>query len=357
VPDRILMIEFVLGVEPPGANMKMRYIAERAGVSPSTVSRVVSVITEVDRKLAKRVGKAIGGLDYCPKCRERGLVSGKSRILGLIVSDITNSFFPEIIHGFERIAAQYRYEILVASTWHDPKRIKRSVRRMIERRIEAVAVLTFGSEESLIDHLRVQGIRVVCVDVEPYVSTVRAVRIDYGRGIQQALRHLAALGHERIAYAAGPSYSKVASARKAAFERCMREIGLHAASDLIAAGDDTVEGGMGVFTHLAQLRNRPTAIFCSNDMTAIGVMRRANEVGVAVPQQLSVIGLDDIPLAAFMNPPLSTVRVPPAELAVLVFRALIAELEGGRDESNKPGEDVLNTYWVPRGSTAHAGST
>jgi LacI family transcriptional regulator len=266
---------------------------------------------------------------------------------------MADPFSPEIIQSFEAHAGQRGYEILVTSTLHDPKRIELCARRMIERRIEGVAVLTFGSE-ILAEILRAQGIPLVCADVEPCVSKASAIRIDYGHGIRQAVQHLAALRHERIGYVAGPSNSKTASAKGSAFEKYMSEIGIPPSLELIVAGDDTVEGGMCAFTHLAQLRNRPTAIFCSNDMTAVGVMRRSYELGFAVPQELSVIGLDDIPLAGFINPPLTTVRVPQSELARLAFRALISELDRAGRVTSKPKEYVLGTDLVLRRSTALA---
>jgi LacI family transcriptional regulator len=333
--------------------MNIREIAERARVSAATVSRVVNCIPTVNRKLAKRVWNTVGELGYSPNRQARGLVSGKSRILGLVVSAMTDPFSPEIIQSFETHAVQRGYEILVTSTLHDPKRIELSARRMIERRIEGVAVLTFGSE-LLVEILRAQGIPLVYVDVEPCFSKASAVRIDYGHGIRQTVQHLAALRHERIGYVTGPSNSKTASAKRSAFEKCIAEIGLRASSELIFARDDTVEGGMSTFTYLAQLRNRPTAIICSNDMTAVGVMRRSYELGFAVPQDLSVVGFDDIPLARFINPPLTTVRVPQAELGRLAFHALISEVDRAEHETSKPKEYVLSTDLVLRRSTALA---
>ena len=334
--------------------MNIREIAKRARVSTSTVSRVVNHIPSVNRKLARRVWKAVGQLGYSPNKQSRGLVSGKNRLLGLVVSHTNGPCSPEIIQSFEAHALQRGYEVLVASTLHDSKRIELCARRMIERRVEGVAVLTFGSEEVLVEILRARGIPLVCVDVEPGVFGASAVRIDYRHGIRQAVQHLAALRHEHIGYLAGPPNSKIAAAKRSAFEKCISEIGLHASSELVVAGDDTVEGGMRTFTHLAQFRNRSTAIVCSNDMTAVGVMRRSYELGFAVPQELSVIGLDDIPLAGFINPPLTTVRVSQAELARLAFHALISEVDRAERETGKPKEYVLSTELVLRRSTALA---
>ncbi len=127
--------------------MDIREIAKRAKVSTATVSRAINRVPTVDPLLSKRVWKVVEEVGYYPNTQARALVSGKTRIFGLIVSEITNPFFPEIVQAFEDIAVQHNYEILLTSTVHDPKRMESSVRRMIERRVEGVAVLTFGMEE------------------------------------------------------------------------------------------------------------------------------------------------------------------------------------------------------------------
>ena len=252
--------------------MDIREIAKRARVSTATVSRVVNRVPTVNPQMAKRVWNVIEELGYYPNTQARALVSGRSRIFGLIISDITNPFFPEIVQVFETIAVQHRYEILLSSTNHDPKRMESSVRRMLERRVEGVAVLTFGMEEPLLEHLHVREVPIVFVDVGPQRPWVSNIRIDYLHGIRQAVQHLAALRHERIAFISGPLKLKSALARQQAFLRTMREIGLECDSALMVEGDHTMEGGMAACAKLLSLSNRPTAIMCSNDMTAIGVL-------------------------------------------------------------------------------------
>src|SRR5262249_49379707 len=141
------------------------------------------------------------------------LVSGRSRTFGLIVSEITNPFFPEIVHVFEEMAIRHNYEILITSTVHDTERMKIAVRRMLERRVEGVAVMTFGMEESLLDDLQLRELPLVLVDVGPRRPRVSNIRIDYLTGIRQAVQHLAALRHEKIAFITGPSSLKSACAR------------------------------------------------------------------------------------------------------------------------------------------------
>jgi LacI family transcriptional regulator, galactose operon repressor len=331
--------------------MDIREIAKRAKVSTATVSRTINRVPTVDPALAKRVMKVVEDMGYYPNTAARALVSGKSRIFGLIVSEITNPFFPEIVQAFEDIAVQNHYEILLTSTVHDPKRMELAVRRMIERRVDGVAILTFGMEESLIADLRFRKVPLVFVDVGPQAAGITNIRVNYQEGIREAVSHLAKLGHKRIAFVAGPANLKSAMARRAAFEAAMEENGLTADQELIVTGDHKVEGGIAAMAQLAALSKRPTAILCSNDMTAVGVMREAYDRGISIPRELSVIGFDDIRLAEFTTPPLTTVRMSQKQLAEFAFQALRGEVEGPDGSAN--GKELeLETSLILRGSTA-----
>ena len=331
--------------------MDIRDVARRAKVSTATVSRTINQVASIDSQLAKRVWKAIEELGYYPNRQARALVSGRSHVFGLIVSEITNPFFPEIVQTFETLAVEQCYEILLTSTIHDPKRMELAVRRMIEGRVDGVAILTFGMEEYLLEHLRFRNLPLVFVDIGPKAPRVSNIRVDYADGIRQAVQHLAALRHEKIGFIAGPLTLKSAVARKEAFETSMREIGLPINPDFVVEGDHRLEGGKQALQNIFELRERPTAILCSNDMTAIGVMREAFELGIKVPQELSVIGFDDIRMAEFLTPPLTTVQMPQSELAKLAFEALLKEV---KKETPAPEgtEYLLKTRLVLRSSTA-----
>jgi LacI family transcriptional regulator len=331
--------------------MDIREIAKRAKVSTATVSRTINRVPTVDPALAKRVMKVVEDMGYYPNTAARALVSGKSRIFGLIVSEITNPFFPEIVQAFEDIAVENHYEILLTSTVHDPKRMELAVRRMIERRVDGVAILTFGMEESLVADLRFRKVPLVFVDVGPQAAGITNIRVNYQEGIREAVSHLVKLGHKRIAFVAGPSNLKSAMARRAAFEAAIQENGLQVDQELIVTGDHKVEGGIAAMAQLAALSKRPTAILCSNDMTAVGVMREAYDRGISIPRELSVIGFDDIRLAEFTTPPLTTVRMSQKQLAEFAFQALRGEVEGPDGSAN--GKEVeLETSLILRGSTA-----
>src|SRR6266480_6365414 len=327
--------------------MDLREIARRAKVSTATASRAISHVSTVNPQLAKRVWKVVDELGYFPNTQARALVSGRSRILGLIVSEITNPFFPEIVQTFEHLAVENNYEILLTSTVNDPKRMEISVRRMIERRVEGVAVLTFGMEESLLEHLRFRRVPLVFVDVGPPIARMSNIKINYQRGIRQAVQHLAALRHERIAFITGPLTLKSARARKAAFVQSMNEIGMAPEPQLLVEGNHTLGGGQQAFTKLWGLKAKPTAILCSNDMTAIGVMRESYEKKIPIPVELSVIGFDNIHLSQYLLPPLTTIEMSQAQLGRLAFQALLSDVR--REAPNPKGtEYVLKTSFVLR---------
>jgi LacI family transcriptional regulator len=216
-----------------------------------------------------------------------------------------------------------------------------------------VAVLTFGTEDILVDIFTRQGVPVFAVDLESPEPLVKSVDIDCEHGLRQAVQHLAALGHVRIAFVSGPSHLKSAAIRKAAFKECMREIGLEIPAERLVDGDHTMACGMKALSGLAVLPDRPSAVVCSNDMTAIGVMRQAFELGLDVPADLSVVGFDDIRSAQFMIPPLTTVQMSQIEIADIAFSALLDSAEPWRNAQARR-KYAMKTNLVLRRSTALA---
>lgn len=251
---------------------------------------------------------------------------------------------------FERIAVQHHYEIMLTSTGNDPMQMETAVRRMIERRVEGVALMTFGMEEVLLEDLKLRKVPLVFVDVGPPRPRVSNIRIDYLHGIRQAVQHLAALRHQDIAFISGPLHLKSAQARKQAFLTSMTEIGLEVNPAFLVEGTHTIEGGIGAYGKLLNAAKPPTAVVCSNDVTAMGVMRKAYEEGIQIPADLSVIGFDDISLSQFILPALTSVQMSQAKLARLAFNALLEELQ--RATPSPTGtEYVLKTNLVLREST------
>ena len=304
----------------------IRGVAARAKVSIATVSRTVNHVPTVDPVLAERVWKAVAELNYTPNTQARALVSGKSRIIGLIISDITNPFFPELIQEFEEAAVERGYEILIGSTNYDNKKMELCARRMLERKVDGVAIMTFAVEEFLLERFAEEDIPVVFIDVTSKNPLSSTLVVDYRAGIFEGVQHLAVLGHRKIGFISGPLRLRSSQARKAAFLDCLRTIGLTADPAWLVEGDHTLDGGRDAMQKILAAPNAPTAIMCSNDMTAIGVQHALFEADLRVPEDFSLIGFDDIHLAEYTIPPLTTVRMSCKDLARNAVTSLLAHM-------------------------------
>jgi LacI family transcriptional regulator len=333
-----------------GAAANIHDVAKRARVSIATVSRVVNHIATVDPDLSKRVWKAVDEMGYVPNTQARALVSGHSRILGLIVSDITNPFFPELVQEFENLAVAQGYEVMIGSTSNDPVRTEALVRRMLQRSVDGVAVMTFGIEEEQVQKLVEHEFPLVFVDAGPDLPNIRILKVNYGQGIREAVQHLGALGHRQIAFISGPLRMRTAATRRDAFCKSMAELGLIVPSQFFVEGDHTMEGGKAAMEKLIALADLPTAVICSNDMTAIGVLHALDETTHKVPADISVVGFDDIHLAQFMLPPLTTVQMSCKELATAAVQALRAGIEPAHPHAAQK-EWPIATRLVVRRST------
>lgn len=330
--------------------LDIRTIARLANVSIATVSRTMNRVPTVNPKLAKRVWEVIEELNYFPNTQARALVSGRSRIFGLIVSEITNPFFPELIQGFEDVAIEHGYEVLISSTNYEPKRMAHSIRRMIERKVEGVAIMTFGIEEPLLAQLEQRNIPMVFVDVGPERPGVSVLKVDYHHGIRQGVQHLAALGHRKIAFISGPPRLHSAKSRLAAFQKSLKECGITPHAEWIKEGNHTLDGGTRAMEELLKSKDLPTAVMCSNDMTAIGVLHQLYRAKMNVPDEFSVIGFDNIHIAEVTIPPLTTIRMSRFDLAKAAVAALRAAVEGTTEQARREYE--ITTELVVRESTS-----
>ena len=333
--------------------MNLRDIASRAKVSIATVSRTINRVPTVRPAIARRVQKVIDEVGYYPNTHARALVSGRSRIFGLMVSEITNPFFFEIVQTFEDLGVEHKYEVLVSSISNNPGRLEMAARPMIEGRVDGVAILTFGDEHALVEVFGRHKVPVVVIDTESSEPLLKTLHIDYRNGIRQAVQHLAALGHTGIAFVSGPTHLNTALARRMAFEESMSEIRLRVPPEFLIEGNHTMEAGMKAMAVLAAAPLRPSAVICSNDVTAIGVIREAFELALEIPRDLSVVGFDDTHFAQFTTPPLTTVRMSQAEIARMAFRAL---LDSAETPHNRASRDIgtIKTELVLRRSTGIA---
>jgi DNA-binding LacI/PurR family transcriptional regulator len=327
----------------------IRDVAARARVSIATVSRAINRIPTVDARLAERVWKAVDELGYFPNTQARALVSGKSKLIGLIVSEITNPFFPELIQEFEQVAVERGYEILIASTNHERSKMEQCTRRMLERKVDGVAVMTFGIEDLLFEHFGANNIPVVFIDAAPSRPLSSVLAVDYRAGIYEGVQHLAVLGHREIGFISGPLRLRSAVARRDAFLDCMRSVGIKPKPQWIIEGDHTLNGGYDAMQKVLGLPKWPTAMMCSNDMTAIGVQHALFEAKLKVPDDFSLIGFDDIHLAEYTIPPLTTVGMSCKDLALKAVGSLLSHLQLHGVEVESPSK--ITTRLIVRQTT------
>jgi LacI family transcriptional regulator len=222
---------------------------------------------------------------------------------------------------------------------------------MLERKVDGVAVMIFGIEEPLLEQLAKRKVPLVFIDVGPRRPGISVLKVDYHHGIRQGVQHLAALGHRSIAFVSGPKKLHSAQSRVAAFSQSLQECGIVLDPNLIIEGDHTMEGGMDAMEKILATKLQPTAVMCSNDMTAIGVLHKLYRVGLRVPDDFSVIGFDDIHIAEVTTPPLTTIQMSRFELARAAVTALRTHAEGipGSDQKR---EFMIQTNLVVRESTA-----
>jgi DNA-binding LacI/PurR family transcriptional regulator len=330
--------------------MNITAVAKRAGVSTATVSRVMNGTANVSPETAERVREAVEALNFYPDTNARALGSGRSGLYGLIISDITNPYFPELVKAFEDIAVEHGQDVLIANTDYDPKRMETCVIRMLQRKVDGVAIMTSEMEERLIRTFSQRQIPTIFMDTETPAGA-STVNVDYIGGVMQAMQPLFELGHRDIAFISGPLALGSARVRAEAFRAALRERGIKVRHGWLPEGDHRVEGGHHAMMRILESGSLPTAIVGSNDLTAIGAMGAIHEKGLAIPGDISVVGFDDIELSSYTLPALTTLRVPRRELASTAFRALFREREETQDKARR---HVIRTRLVVRQSTGEA---
>jgi LacI family transcriptional regulator len=328
--------------------MDILQVAKKAKVSTATVSRVLNGFPGVRPKTAARVRRAIAEMKYVPNPNARSLRAGRSRLFGLIVSDVNNPFFPELIDAFEALATSEGIEVIFTHTNYDLRRLRNCMQRMIERSVDAIAVMTSEVEEESLQQAVRSGIPIVLMNQRKLIGKYPNVVVEYTAGFREALEHLLSLGHRDIGFIAGPQSLNSARGRKDAFSAALRNHGIHVRSEWIAIGDMRVEGGRMAMQKLLSRRPRPTAVVASNDLMAVGALQAAHASRVHVPKDLSIIGFDDISIASMVHPSLSTIRHPRREVAARAFEYLRTILQGGEIELLEP----LQPHLVIRNSTA-----
>jgi DNA-binding LacI/PurR family transcriptional regulator len=329
--------------------MNLEQVARRAKVSTATVSRVLNNASVVKSTTRARVVKAIEELKYHPNLHARSLAGGKSRTIGVIVSNMENPFFFDIYKTIESDAHTRGYEVVMANTDYRSEQLVTSVRLMIGRRVAGLAVIVSEMAPELMDELNDSRIPVVFYDVGTPRGNVTNIRVNYRRGIEKVVDYLYSLGHRRLGFIGhhailGPINERM----KAVMDAVARIPSLEVRT---AADADTLDGGRQAARQLLSSGYAPTAIICVNDITAVGVLRELRERGIRVPQDVSVTGFDNVKLSEFCYPALTTVHIPREQIGHIICESLMSK--SGKSAVAE-AEIVIDPEFVLRDSTGPA---
>ncbi len=301
-------------------SVTIRDVAKAAQVSTATVSNVLNQTGKVGTETRRLVLSTVKRLGYIRDVHARQLATRDRRTMGIIVSDIENPFFPEVIKGFETRARQLGYDAILSDTNYDPNRTRQAAERMMEHKVRGVAIMTSEISLRLVHELARRMIAVTFLDNAPVRGLTSNLRIDYLSGVEQIVKYLYENGHRRIAFVAGRPGLKSNLVRLEAYEQSMRNLGLEPGP--VLPGDLRFEGGLAAGAEVATMSPRPTAVMAINDLTAVGVIKGLLNAGCRVPEDISVTGFDRTRLAEYSNPSITTVDIHREALGRLAADAL-----------------------------------
>jgi DNA-binding LacI/PurR family transcriptional regulator len=295
--------------------VSIKDVARAAGVSHSTVSRALAHSPLIPEATRRRVERAAHKLGYTPNAMARGLVTRHSRAIGVIVTSIADPFVAEIVRGIEQLAGDHGYRVVLSTSHNNPEREVNAVKALREWRVDSVIVASSRVGALYQPLLKEIGAPIVLINNQSHQASraIHSIAVDDVRGGELATRHLIELGHRVIGHVRGPASHRAAQNRLRGYRRALQRAGVPYDSTLVVNGDGRVEGGEQVL-RLLEHQPVPTAIFCYNDMTAIGALRALRSRGWRVPRDLSLVGFDNILLASYVDPPLTTIAQPMFEM-------------------------------------------
>lgn len=303
-------------------------VALDAKVSPTTVSRYINNRIDLPAATAARIDAAIAKLDYRPNLLAKRLSTGRTEAIGLVAPEIREPFFAELASAVEDEADRHGYTIFMSSTRSDRQREIASLNRLHDRHVDGLIMMTNTPDDGTLARLIGERRNVVLIDEDIPGVQVPRVFVENEIGAYAATRHLIDAGHQRIAYIGGPHGLYSVEQRRAGFLRAMQEAGLEVLPEHMAGGSFAREFARQATLDFLKTATPPTAIFGSNDYIVIGIMQGLRQAGVPVPQKMSIVGFDDMPLTELFSPPLTAVRQPIEALGRQGFQALYSLLSG-----------------------------
>jgi LacI family transcriptional regulator len=326
-------------------------VARLAEVSTTSVSHVINGTRFVSDELRARIQAAMETLDYRPNVLARSLRRGETQTIGLIVPDNSNPFFAEVARTVEDVGFENEYSVILGNSDNSLDKETAYIRVLIAKQVDGVIFIAAGSDPEHLNELTKQGIPVVVADRDLPEALADVVLVNNEKGGYDATRYLLELGHQRIACISGPSDLTPSADRVRGYRRALQEAGIPVEEALIVPGDFRYQGGETAMDRLLRQSPPPSAVFCCNDLMAVGALRALRNVDRQVPGDVSLVGFDDIPFVSAVSPALTTIAQPIEELATLAAKLLIVRMQNTREE--RPGQRiVLDTKLVIRDSCA-----
>lgn len=327
--------------------VSIKDIARVANVSYSTVSRALNDSPRVQAQTKAQIQRIAAEMGYFPSAVGRSLVTRRTRTIGIVVSTITDLFFAEVIDAIEETALCHHYSVILTNSGGQPQRELSAIQALRERWVDGILVVSGCSSREDLCAGKGLDIPLVIINNVHREHIGYSVEVDSVGGGRAATQHLLELGHRRIAHIAGPVTEWDAVERQSGYQQALQAYGLAVDPALIVRGDNRPEGGIAAMQHLLSLPVPPTAVFCYNDATALGAMHAAHTTGLRIPRDLSVVGFDDVDLAPYLEPPLTTVAQPTREMGKRAVQMVLSLLAGDRTVT----DCTLPSNLVVRGST------
>jgi LacI family transcriptional regulator len=326
----------------------MKDIAEKAGVSVNTVSRVLNNKPDISKQTRENVLRIAKQLGYIKNITASSLRNNQTKIVGVILEDITNLFFAEVMKGMEAAARKYGYQLLLMNTQTDAKKQREAIQTLLERRVEGILITP--TEDSLSDFGRLSHINVPVVIVGRHIERLQLDEIhsDEVKGGYLATKHLLSKGRKKILLINSIPENSAARMREEGYRKALREANVHLPEDyIIVSSEPNMEAGYHAVFKAIEKKLDFDGIFCYNDMFAFGAMRALEELGKRVPQDVAVVGYDDVAFASYYRPALTTIRINKFGMGFEAFKLLLQKLSGRR---KKPKRVVLDVELIARES-------
>jgi len=338
----------------PSRQPSIKDIARLARVSHPTVSRALQNSPLVNAETAARIRKIAEDAGYRVSAVARGLVTRRTRTIGLVVTTVDDPFASEVACGIEEIANDHLYAVILANSHADPERERRVVQELAERRVDGIIVTSSRVGALYLPLLKELEVPIVLVNDQYPGEFVHSVMIANREGTRAATEHLIGLGHRRIAYLGDRNGYQSDAERFGGYKEALAAAGIAFAPELAVEGDSRPEAAIAAMDALLQLKHSPTAVVCYNDMTALGAMRAIRARGLRVPEDVSVTGFDDLFFAAYLTPALTTVRQPMRRMGQMAMENLFKLMSGQTSGQNSAVQVKVEAELIVRGSTGKA---